>query len=138
MITYVLESQIDEQITKGASHETTSFVTAITLGWRYVSGQDTIADEWSLRTLRIVSNPTICNGRPTILGTRIAVSNIVELYHLLGWDVQRILDEYPYLNEEQVIATLEYYEQHTEEIDRYLMEEKETNVQSQNPCPLSQ
>lgn len=129
MITYVPESQIDEQITKGASRETTSFITAAVFGWGYVSGQNTIADEWSLRTLRIVSDPKICNGRPTILGTRIAVSNIVELHHLLGWDVQRILDEYPYLNKEQVIATLEYYEQHTEEIDKYLMEE-ETNVQS--------
>lgn len=138
MITYVPESQIDEQITKGASRETTSFITAMVLGCTYVSGQNTIADEWSLRTLHIVSNPKICNGRPTILGTRIAVSNIVELHHLLGWDVQRILDEYPYLDEEQVIATLEYYEQHTEEIDKYLMEETEINVQSQNPCPLSQ
>ncbi len=138
MITYVSESEIDEQITKGASRETTSFVTGMVFGWIYVSGQNTIADEWSLRTLHIVSNPKICDGRPTILGTRIAVSNIVELYHLLGWDVQRILDEYPYLNEEQVIATLEYYERHTEEIDKYLMEEKEINAQSQNPCPLSQ
>lgn len=130
MITYVPESQIDEQITKGAFSETASFITGMVFGWRYESGQNTIADEWSLRTLHIVSDPKICNGRPTILGTRIAVSNIVELHHLLGWDVQRILDEYPYLNKEQVIATLEYYEQHTEEIDKYLMEEKETNVQS--------
>jgi len=138
MITYVPENQIDEQITKGAFSETASFVTAMVLGWGYESSQNTIAEEWSLRTLHIVSNKKICKGRPTILGTRIAVSNIVELHHLLGWDVQRILDEYPYLNKEQVIAALEYYEQHTKEIDRYLMEEKETNVQSQNPCPLSQ
>lgn len=138
MITYVPENQIDEQITKGAFSETASFITAVVFGWGYESGRNKIAEESSLRTLRIVSNNKICNGRPTILGTRIAVSNIVELHHLLGWDVQRILDEYPYLNKEQVIAALEYYEQHTKEIDKYLMEEKETNVQSQNPCPLSQ
>jgi len=138
MIDYVCESEIDEQMTKGASGETTSFITAIVVGWRYTNDRNTIADERSLRTLSIVSNPKICNGRPTILGTRIAVSNIVELHHLLGWDTQRILDEYPHLNEEQVIATLEYYEQHIQEIDKYLIEEKETNVESQNPCPLSQ
>ena len=129
MITYVPENQIDEESTEGAFSETASFVTTVVFGWRYESGQNTLADESSLRTLHIVSNKKICNGRPTILGTRIAVSNIVELHHLLGWDVQRILDEYPYLNKEQVIAALEYYEQHTKEIDKYLMEEKETNVQ---------
>ena len=127
--TYFPESEIVEQFAKGALDMTTSLITAMVFGWRYMSGQDTVADEWSLRALRIGSDPKICNGRPTILGTRIAVSNIVELHYLLGWDVQRILDEYPYLNEEQVIATLEYYEKHTEAIDRYLMEEKETNVQ---------
>ena len=138
MITYVPESQMDERIAEGSFSETASFITAMVFGWRHESGQNTIAEEWSLRTLHIVNNKKICNGRPTILGTRIAVSNIVELHHLLGWDVQRILDEYPYLNKEQVIAALEYYEQHTKEIDKYLMEEKETNVQSQNSCPLSQ
>lgn len=96
--------------------ETTSFITT----WSYTSNPNTTVDKWSLRTLFIVRNPKICNGRPTILGTRIGVSNIVELHHLLGWDVKKILDEYPHLNEEQVIAALEYYEQHTEEIDEYL------------------
>lgn len=138
MIDYFRESEIDEEMAKGASGETTCFITAMVVGWRYTSDQNTIADERSLRTMSIVSDPEICNGRPTILGTRIAVSNIVELHHLLGWDIQRILDEYPHLNEEQVIATLEYYEQHIQEIDKYLIEEKETNVESQNPCTLSQ
>ncbi len=138
MITCVPESQIREQITEGVSTETTPFTMAIVVGWTYAGGQNTIADESSLRTLLIVSDPKICNGRPTVLGTRIAVSNIVELHHLLGWDVQKILDEYPHLNREQVIAALEYYEQHTEKIDKHIMEEKETNGQLQNPSPLSQ
>jgi len=132
------EDEIFEQFAESILNTTTSLVTAVVLGWRYVSDKNAVADEWSLRTLLIGSNPEICSGRPTILATRVAVSDIVELHHLLRWDLQRILDEYPYLNEEEVIAALEYYERHTEEIDKYIMEEKEINGQLQNPPLLSQ
>ena len=64
----------------------------------------------SFVTVAIARNPKICGGEPTILGTRITVSDIVELHYRLGWDVQTILDEYPHLNKEQVIAALEYYQ----------------------------
>ncbi len=79
--------------------------------------RDTTNETTSFETVGIARNTKICGGRPTILGTRITVSDIVELHYSLGWDVQRILDEYPYLTKGQVIAALEYYEQHTEEID---------------------
>ncbi|TET69418.1 MAG: DUF433 domain-containing protein [Candidatus Aminicenantes bacterium] len=129
MIDYVRESEIDKQMMEGGSGETTSFMTAMVIGLTYTMNWNAIADEQSLRALSIVKNPKICNKRPIILGTRIAVSNIVELHHLLEWDIQRILEEYPYLSEEQVIAALEYYEQHTQEINKYLVEEKEINVE---------
>lgn len=136
--TYFPKYEIVEQFAESILDITTSLVTAVVLGWRYMSGENAVADEWSLRTLLIGSNPEICSGRPIILATRIAVSDIVELHHLLRWDLQRILDEYPYLKEEEVIAALEYYEQHSEEIDKYIMEEKEIDGQLQNPPLLSQ
>jgi len=61
----------------------------------------------------IAKNPKICGGEPTIFGTRITVSDIVELHHSLGWDIQKILDEYPWLAEQQIIAALQYH-QHEE------------------------
>jgi len=128
MIDYV-SSEIDKQVMQGILNETTSLITAMPVGGRYTSNRNAIADEQSLRALFIIRNPEICNNRPIILGTRIAVSNIVELHHLLGWDMQKIREEYPYLSEQQIIAALEYYEQNTREIDEYLKEEKETNVE---------
>ena len=126
MIDFIF-SEIDKQVK--ITSETTSFITAMPVGLIYKSNRNTMADERSLRALSIIRNPQICNNRPIIIGTRIAVSNIVELYYLLGWDIQKIREEYPHLSEQQIIAALEYYEQNTQEIDEYLKEEKETNVE---------
>jgi uncharacterized protein (DUF433 family) len=56
---------------------------------------------------RIVIDPNICNGRPTVLGTRIAAQTIVE-FLAAGDDIQDILSEYPALTREDVLACLEY------------------------------
>ncbi len=86
---------------------------------------ETLANETtSFVTVGIARNPKICGGRPTIVGTRIAISDIVELHHSLGWDVGRIVFEYPQLCVAEVVAALEYYERNREEIDKYLREEK--------------
>ncbi|MEK6646436.1 MAG: DUF433 domain-containing protein [Candidatus Firestonebacteria bacterium] len=94
----------------------------------YYSNRYSLANEAVFRTLLITKNPKICQGKPIILGTRISVTNIVELHFLLGWDIQKIRDEYPHLNTQQIIAAIEYYENHTKEIDLYLQEEKEVNA----------
>jgi uncharacterized protein (DUF433 family) len=67
----------------------------------------------------------VCGGDPVILGTRISVAIIVDLHYRLGWDVRRILDEYPELSYDQVKAALEYYEEKPTEIDKLLQQEKE-------------
>ena len=128
MIDYI-SSEIDRQATESSSSETTSLITTMPVDVRYASHRNTIADERSLRALLITRNPKICNNRPTILGTRIAVSNIVELYHLLGWNIQKICEEYPYLSEQQILAALEYYEQNAQEIGADLIQERETNAE---------
>lgn len=56
---------------------------------------------------RISSDPEVCGGRPCIKGTRVRVSDIVEmLAH--GASKDEILADYPYLSDEDIRAALAY------------------------------
>jgi uncharacterized protein (DUF433 family) len=72
---------------------------------------------------RIIRNPRICGGEPTVAGTRIPVHSIV-----LQWqyyrDMDRVLRAFPRLNASAVSTALEFYEANRAEIDR-LIEESE-------------
>jgi uncharacterized protein (DUF433 family) len=59
----------------------------------------------------IGSVPGICDGNPVILGTRITVSHIWEIFTRLGWSIVRICREYPGLTPAQVVDALKYAEQ---------------------------
>lgn len=56
---------------------------------------------------RIVVDPNICSGKPTIRGTRIMVKNILGMV-AGGYTRQQILDTYPELAPDDVTAALEY------------------------------
>ncbi len=56
---------------------------------------------------RIVADPIICAGKPTIRGTRIMVRNILGMV-AGGYSVDRILESYPEIKREDVQAALEY------------------------------
>lgn len=56
---------------------------------------------------RIVSDPTILFGKPTIRGTRIPVEVIMEKL-ADGETVESILVSYPTISKEDVLAALEY------------------------------
>ena len=56
---------------------------------------------------RIIVNPDICNGRPVIRGTRIAAQTICE-FLAAGDSVDDVLEEYPTLAREDVLACLEF------------------------------
>jgi uncharacterized protein (DUF433 family) len=56
---------------------------------------------------RIVLDPTILTGKPTIKGTRIAVEFVVDLL-ARGWTAEEILNEYDYLVPEDIQACLAY------------------------------
>lgn len=56
---------------------------------------------------RITSDPAILGGKPTIRGLRISVSDILDLL-ASGADRREILDDYPYLENEDITAALEY------------------------------
>lgn len=56
---------------------------------------------------RIITNPDICNGRPVIHGTRIAVQTVLE-FLAAGDSIEEVLEEYPNLKREDVQACLDY------------------------------
>jgi uncharacterized protein (DUF433 family) len=56
---------------------------------------------------RIVFDPAILTGKPTIKGTRIAVEFVVDLL-ARGWSVDDILREYDHLSADDVQACLAY------------------------------
>jgi uncharacterized protein (DUF433 family) len=56
---------------------------------------------------RIVVDPKILVGKPVIRGTRLSVEFILGLL-ANDWTIQQVLDEYPHLKREDVIAVLKY------------------------------
>ena len=56
---------------------------------------------------RIEIRRDICHGKPCIRGTRIMVANVLSLL-AGGYDVARVLKNYPELTEADVLAALEY------------------------------
>ena len=56
---------------------------------------------------RISVDPAVCSGKPCIRGTRIMVRNLLGMF-AGGYTLDRILQEYPELSREDVVAALEY------------------------------
>lgn len=56
---------------------------------------------------RITTDPDICGGRPCIRNMRIRVSDILDLL-AAGETRAAILADYPYLEDEDITAALEY------------------------------
>jgi len=56
---------------------------------------------------RITINPDICNGRPVVHGTRIAVQTVLE-FLAAGDSIEEVLEEYPSLTRDDIQACLDY------------------------------
>ena len=54
---------------------------------------------------RIVIKPDVCNGKPVIAGTRIAVETVLEFLGA-GDSIADVLDEYPTLTEADALACI--------------------------------
>lgn len=54
---------------------------------------------------RVVIDPDVCNGKPTLRGKRITVQSILE-YLAAGDSEQEILEQYPSLEPEDIRACL--------------------------------
>lgn len=56
---------------------------------------------------RIVIDPALCNGRPVVRGTRITVQTVLEFLGA-GDSINDILEEYPTLTREDILACLRF------------------------------
>lgn len=56
---------------------------------------------------RIVISPDVCNGKPVIKGTRITVQGVLEFLSA-GDSVAEVLEEYPSLTREDVLACIRF------------------------------
>jgi uncharacterized protein (DUF433 family) len=56
---------------------------------------------------RIEMNPDICHGKPTVRGLRYPVEMILDLLSA-GMSTEALLDDYPDLEREDVLAVLAY------------------------------
>ena len=60
---------------------------------------------------RITIIPDVCGGEPTIRGMRITVSHVLELL-AGGMTAEQILKDFPYLEREDIDASLKYAARH--------------------------
>jgi uncharacterized protein (DUF433 family) len=56
---------------------------------------------------RIVVDPKVLTGKPVVRGTRISVELVVDLL-AAGWSHAQILESYPHLTEDDLLACLSY------------------------------
>ena len=56
---------------------------------------------------RITINPEVCKGKPTIRNMRFTVTQMLELL-ASGMSSKEILDDYPFLEEGDILACLTY------------------------------
>jgi uncharacterized protein (DUF433 family) len=59
------------------------------------------------RLSRITKNPSIFSGKPIIRGRRLAVEHVLGML-AAGDDIDTILEGYPWLEREDILACLEY------------------------------
>ncbi len=62
---------------------------------------------------RITVDPNVCGGRPCIRGMRIRVSDILGML-AAGASPLEILEDYPYLEAEDIAAALDYAARQTD------------------------
>jgi uncharacterized protein (DUF433 family) len=65
---------------------------------------------------RITHDPSVMGGRPCIRGLRVTVGTIVGLL-ASGHDAERILELYPYLEQDDISAALSYAAWRVEEVE---------------------
>jgi uncharacterized protein (DUF433 family) len=65
----------------------------------------------------IVKDDSICGGRPSIRGTRIAVAEVA-FRHRRGESVDEMIEAWPHLTPAQLYDALAYYYDHRVEVDQ--------------------
>jgi uncharacterized protein (DUF433 family) len=75
---------------------------------------------------RIVRDPDIVGGSPTIRGTRVPVRTVACLWRATR-DRDLIMRNYPHLSVDDVTAALAFYAEHRVEIDAELLAEEQAS-----------
>lgn len=75
---------------------------------------------------RIVRDPRVLGGEPTIRGTRVPVRAIVIAFRLHG-DPKRLTQTFPALDPAAIEEALAFYEANHEEIERFIAENDGNN-----------
>ncbi|MFZ0590302.1 MAG: DUF433 domain-containing protein [Bryobacteraceae bacterium] len=65
------------------------------------------------RLNRITIDDAQCGGRPCIRGMRIRVTDVLDLLSA-GASIEEILEDYPYLEREDILASIEYAARQTD------------------------
>lgn len=73
---------------------------------------------------RVVRDPRVLGGEPTLEGTRIPVRTVVEATRFIG-NADDIVDAYPMLDRESVECALAFYHENRLEIERYIAENQD-------------
>lgn len=79
----------------------------------------------AIKEKHIVKDRGICGGQPRIAGCRIKVQQIILEYERLGWTPDQICDAHSSVSLSDVHASLAYYYDHREEIDRNIRKDEE-------------
>ncbi|MGO9597138.1 MAG: DUF433 domain-containing protein [Isosphaeraceae bacterium] len=80
-------------------------------------------------------DPAICGGRARILGTRIRVQDIYAWHELEGVSPDEIVTRFAQLSLADVYASLAYYWDHREEIQRQILEDRELIATMRSDIP---
>jgi uncharacterized protein (DUF433 family) len=64
---------------------------------------------------RITQDPTVCGGRPCLRGMRIRVKDVLDML-AAGASREEILADYPYLEDDDISAALEYAAQQADHV----------------------
>ncbi len=59
----------------------------------------------------IITDPKICHGKPVFKGTRVLVSDVLEML-AEGMSLDEILEEYPQLSKEMILEATELAAEH--------------------------
>jgi uncharacterized protein (DUF433 family) len=76
-------------------------------------------------TIEIIRDPEVRGGAPTLAGTRMGVHDIVSHVQRNNGDMQRVVEDFPYLTVDVIEAVLIWYRDHQEEIDKILRQRRE-------------
>ena len=76
----------------------------IQIGFGEIRGRGYV---WHVSSDWIEIHPDVCNGRPVLRGTRIAVQSLLEML-AAGDSVDDVLEAFPTLHREQVLACFDH------------------------------